>query len=618
MGAVVLTNLASDDSTSASAELTTLDVPQHVADELDDGSFHFVVRVSPAKSDTTALGAPATTRRMVLDENGQPTIVTIGGTSTVAANPSLGDHDEITEATAIGADLYAVTTTLNARDLAAIPGVTEVVDDVAMSTLGRPSSAAAAASYEVLQWALENTGQKISGPAGLPDADIDAPIAWPHTTGAGVVVAVIDTGVDADHPDIEPNLWVNTAEDCTNGTDDDNNGFVDDCHGWDFAHDDASIDDTDGNDRHDHGTHIAGVIAAPRDSVGTTGVAPGAAIMVLKVIEHQAFWMTDAVRAIDYAVANGAQIINISWGTTPSTAQADVDALESALSRAEAAGVVIVAAAGNEAVDIDSKPVQPASLPNAGLITVAATTNTDQKASFSAFGPGTVDIFAPGEDVAGPITDEWAFMGGSSVAAAHVSGAAALVLERWPTMTPAAVRQLLVDTADQIPALEGLAKQPARLNVGNLFAVDQPAALVLFDGFDTLQPAMPAPLTVQVARQNAGAQLAVQATLLARIDGEVHAVLGLPITAAGVAAVTDQSGQFDLGQVMADETIATLQLTTTLPAGEFALIVELVDDSSDLAVQAPQAVFFDVAPDAADGDQIEPDDGGSNGDDIGP
>lgn len=400
VGAMVLTNLASDDSTSASAALTAFEVPQHATDELVDGSFHFVVQVSPTMSETTATESSAATRRMVLDENGQPEVVTIGGSSPVPATPGLRDHDEVTEVTAIGADLYAVTTTLNAQDLAALPNVARVVDDVAMSTLAQPSSDSAAASYEVLQWALENTGQKISGPAGLPDADIDAPAAWPHTTGAGVVVAVIDTGVDADHPDIGPNLWVNTGEaDCTDGVDEDKNGFVDDCHGWDFAHDDASIDDTDGNDRHDHGTHIAGVIAAPRDSVGTTGVAPAASVMILKVIEHQAFWMTDAVRAIDYAIDNGAQVINISWGTTPSTAQADVDALESALSRAEAAGIVIVAAAGNEAVDIDSKPVQPASLPNAGLITVAATTNTDRKASFSAFGPGTVDIFAPGEDV---------------------------------------------------------------------------------------------------------------------------------------------------------------------------------------------------------------------------
>ena len=395
--ALIVPRLTSDAPSSADVQLDSLGVPEFDTDELDDGAGHFVVRFETPDGDETTESGPVS-RRLALDENGDPIIVTTGADATVvesaSTNGGLADVEDISEVTSLGGDLYAITTTLTLQEVADIPGVGVVTDDVAMGVLATSraeAQAQAAGSYEVLQWPLENTGQKFTGPAGVVDADIDAPLAWPHSTGEGVTVAVIDTGVDADHPDIAANLWVNAGEDCTNGIDDDTNGFVDDCHGWDFVNEDASIDDTSTSAKHDHGTHIAGVIAAPRDSVGVTGVAPDAELMILKVIEHQAFWMSDAVRAIDYAVANGADVINISWGTTPSTAQADVAALQGAVDRAEAAGIVIVAAAGNQAVDIDTKQVQPASLPNPGLITVSATTNRDEKASFSAFGPATVD-----------------------------------------------------------------------------------------------------------------------------------------------------------------------------------------------------------------------------------
>ena len=238
-------------------------------------------------------------------------------------------------------------------------------------------------------WGLHNFGQPVNGTTGPSDADTDAPEAWDITTGrSGVVIAVIDTGVAWDHPDFAGNIWVNTGETPGNGTDDDGNGYVDDIRGWDFVD-----NDNDPMDFHGHGTHVAGTIAGVgNNSRGITGVMWTARIMPLRFLDTLGSGTTaDAISAIDYAIANGARVLNNSWGGNDSS-----QSLREAIERSDSAGAVFVAAAGNDGWDNESTPIYPASFDAANIISVAATDQDDNLASFSNYGATTVDVGAPG------------------------------------------------------------------------------------------------------------------------------------------------------------------------------------------------------------------------------
>jgi subtilisin family serine protease len=242
-----------------------------------------------------------------------------------------------------------------------------------------------------LLWGLRNTGQPVDGTAGTPDADIDADEAWELTTGGGgVIVAVIDTGLDFAHPDLAPNVWTNPGEVPGNGVDDDGNGYVDDVHGWDFVEDDNAPYPNDANG---HGTHVAGTIAAVgNDGTGVAGVAWGARIMALRYLDAYGFGPTsDAILAIEYASAMGARVINNSWGGGGFN-QALVDAVD-------ASPAVVVCSAGNSAVDTDAVPSYPGSYPSPNIVAVAATDPNDGLATFSNYGATSVDVGAPGVNI---------------------------------------------------------------------------------------------------------------------------------------------------------------------------------------------------------------------------
>lgn len=245
-------------------------------------------------------------------------------------------------------------------------------------------------------WGLENTGQAVNGSvAGEPDADIDAPEAWDTTMGSsGTVVAVIDTGVDVYHPDLKDNIWVNPDEIPNNGADDDENGYVDDVNGWDFANNDASVYDPDprnwGGD--EHGTHVAGTIAASANGQGVVGVAPNVKIMALKYLGAQGSGVTsNAIKAIEYAKRQGVKISNNSWGGA-GYSQALNDAID-------ASGMLFVASAGNSGIDSDATPHYPSSYVSPNILAVAAINNRGNLASFSNYGADSVDISAPGVDI---------------------------------------------------------------------------------------------------------------------------------------------------------------------------------------------------------------------------
>lgn len=236
-------------------------------------------------------------------------------------------------------------------------------------------------------WGLHNTGQS----GGAPGADIHAPEAWDITTGShDVVIAVIDTGIANNHPDLSGNIWRNTGEtNCTDGIDNDGNGYIDDCYGWDFIGNDNDPSDYDG-----HGTHVSGTIAAHgNNSIGVSGVMWDAQIMPLRILGATGSGTTaDAATAIFYANAKGARVINMSWGGY-GYSQTLKDAID-------ASNALVVCAAGNEGGNDDGfLPFFPASYTSPNLISVAASDNNDKLASFSNYGKNSVDIAAPGVSI---------------------------------------------------------------------------------------------------------------------------------------------------------------------------------------------------------------------------
>ena len=266
---------------------------------------------------------------------------------------------------------------------------------------------------------------------------LNAEAAWDTANGSGVVVAVVDTGCDINHPDLKDNIWTNPGEIAGNGIDDDGNGYVDDVHGWDFYDDDATIEDTNG-----HGTACASVICAvTNNAVGMAGLAYGAKIMPLRALP----WVSDIVEAIYYAADNGARVISCSFGGGYS--EAEQDAIEYAVQK----GCIVVASAGNDADNGDGIHY-PSSF--RATICVSATDVNDQRASFSNWGTA-VDVAAPGCDVLCARASGTAFgldvpgypdycrAYGTSLSAPFVSAIAALLLSKDPSLTPYEVRTMI-------------------------------------------------------------------------------------------------------------------------------------------------------------------------------
>jgi subtilisin family serine protease len=295
-------------------------------------------------------------------------------------------------------------------------------------------------------WGLDNFGQT----GGTLDADIDAPEAWDVTTGdAHVVIAVIDTGVDYNHPDLAANMWINGGEVLGDGVDNDGNGYVDDVRGWDFeGSDNDPMDPAAGSG---HGTHVTGIIAAVGDNnTGVTGVNWAARIMPLRFLDTSGEGTSvHAVLAIEYASGNGAHIINCSWGGY-NFSQAIQDAID-------ASPALVVCAAGNDDNNNDLVPFYPASCSGSNVISVAATNHNDARFFNSNFGAVSVDVGAPGVWIYGTVpvaSGIYDYKTGTSMAAPHVSGIAALLLAYDPTLTVAEIGTAIESTVDPIPLLE--------------------------------------------------------------------------------------------------------------------------------------------------------------------
>jgi subtilisin family serine protease/methionine-rich copper-binding protein CopC len=320
-------------------------------------------------------------------------------------------------------------------------------------------------------YGLHNTGQL----GGKVDADIDAPEAWDIARGDGkVVVGVIDTGIDYNHPDLSSNMWRNPGEVAGNNLDDDANGYIDDVYGWDFvgAGDNNPIDD------HYHGTHVAGTIGGVgNNGSGVVGVNWNVKLMALKFLSASGGGTTaDAIEAVSYATmmhnlwvaTGGAKGANIrltsnSWGGG-GFSQALMDAIAAA-GTSSGGGMLFVAAAGNEGTNNDSLPHYPSSYNLPNIVAVAATDRNDGLASFSCWGPTSVDIGAPGVDTYSTSPgSSYRSLSGTSMATPHVSGVAALAWSVAPNATYQQIRDAMYAGADPIPSLAGKTVTGKRLN----------------------------------------------------------------------------------------------------------------------------------------------------------
>jgi subtilisin family serine protease len=306
-------------------------------------------------------------------------------------------------------------------------------------------------------WGLHNRG--LGG--GTFDADIDAPEAWStQTCSRDIIVAVNDTGIAHSHPDLAANMWVNPGEIPGNRRDDDGNGFVDDVYGYDFANGDGNPDDD-----HLHGTHVAGTIGAVgNNGRGVVGVCWRVRLMAVKFLNASGYGSTaGAIKSIQYATAMGAHIMNNSWGGGPFS-----QALRDAIADANDAGVLFVAAAGNDGRKIDAVPFYPASYDVANVLSVAATDRNDRLAIFSNYGTKNVDLAAPGVAILSTMPGgAYGVLSGTSMAAPHVVGAAALVWSQDLSLDMSNVKALLLNSVDVIPTLSGKVATGGRLNVFN-------------------------------------------------------------------------------------------------------------------------------------------------------
>ena len=301
------------------------------------------------------------------------------------------------------------------------------------------------------QWALRNTGQRFLSPSGWATGtagdDIDVVPAWDIATEATPTVAVVDSGVDPQHPDLKGNILSG---------------------GFDFVG-----NDTDPTDQNGHGTHVAGTIGAEgNNGIGVTGVAWNAHILPVRVLDSNGSGsVSDVVKGYQYA-ASHADIVNVSLGGAEPS-QAEYDAIRTA------SNTLFVVAAGNSGANADTTDSYPCGYDLANVVCVAATGANDELASFSNYGPRSVDIAAPGVGILSTYPTwkgGYGWLSGTSMATPEVSGAAALVLGQNSALTPWQIREKLLAGADPVPALEGKVASGGRLDVFNAMQAAAPPA----------------------------------------------------------------------------------------------------------------------------------------------
>ena len=322
------------------------------------------------------------------------------------------------------------------------------------------------------QWNLHNEGQT----GGVVGAHVTAIDAWAESKGAGVVIALMDTGIDLENSDIQPNLWVNPGEIAGDGIDNDGNGYIDDVHGINLVERTAPPDDDN-----DHGTYNASVIGAVEgnDENGLVGLAPESKMISIKFMESSGRGdIAAAIEGISYAEAQGARIVLNGWMSRTQN--------QSLFEVIEASSALHVCSAGNDGYDNDLRPAHPASFPLANVVAVAATDHHDDFTRFTNRGAVSVDVAAPGRKVPvynrdGDLTNQ----GGASIAAAHVAAAGALIVSKFPDISNEQLATRLIYNGDPMPEDADRIVSGKRLN----------AAAALRD--DDIAPAAPGGFSVE-------------------------------------------------------------------------------------------------------------------------
>lgn len=292
-----------------------------------------------------------------------------------------------------------------------------------------------------------------------------APYAWEYTTGSrDVVVAVVDTGVNYNHPDLSANILTNSGEIPGNGIDDDANGYIDDYYGYDFA-----LGDSDPNDEFSHGSHCAGIIGGVGDNgLGVVGINWSVGILPVRVLDADGYGTEGGVAAgIMYAASRGADVISLSLGGV-----GESPTIDSAIAYAATQGSLVVAAAGNSSNDNDITPFFPAGSTLDNVIAVAASDSSDGLAYFSNYGLTSVDVAAPGVSILSTVLGtSFAFYSGTSMATPYVSGLAALIKSANPSLGYADLRSIIFSTVDAHPGLQGKISTGGRVNANMAVAI---------------------------------------------------------------------------------------------------------------------------------------------------
>ncbi|MCF6744407.1 hypothetical protein E9529_08980, partial [Blastococcus sp. KM273128] len=462
---------------------------------------------------------------------------------------------------------------LDPERLRAVAGVTDVALSTSVPVLGSVTDPL----FPQYGWNLENTGSNAYGSTAVADADVDATTGWDTGTGVGRVVAVIDSGFDSDHPELAGSLWTNPDERC-GAADADGNGLPGDCHGWNFYANNADIDN---GSLGSHGTSVSGVVGARAgNGSGHAGVAPGVSIMPLVAGGGSTVDIFLCAKAIRYAVDHGADVVNASWGGQISGPP--LEALRSAVAYAEAHGVLVVAAAGNDGGNRDTNPVYPASLTEANVVTVGSSTPADTVAAHSGWGATSVDLFAPGTRVAAPWNDGgMRLVDGTSFAAPHVAAAVALYRAVLPTASAAELKQAVLADTDRVAAFAGRSVTGGRLTLARVGDHAGDTVRYAFSsmtaGAGTVTPA------IGISTPPGSGRYTVDIGLGMEDGGQIWALAEKPVTLGGVTVATDDAGdaRFDLGSFPAFDGTG-LSPSMELGAGRYVLTAQLYRDGEPL------------------------------------